>query len=202
MTIPSSTSQVVESLEQYDDAISWINDILTPSDADEHLAPLVIDLAELDYQITQLLTTLDIASEDTSVQLERIIDDVSRGVPRLAYDLHFMKDGASTLQNALLGVLQRSKDAVPKETSEALDNLHQLDTIKVRMEASREVLREAESWSTLEHEVTSLISRKVTQKPQRDYQKLIVVWLYFRTLQNTTRGVLLWSICKINWRLP
>lgn len=160
MTIPSSTSQVVESLEQYDDAISWINDILTPSDADEHLAPLVIDLAELDYQITQLLTTLDIASEDTSVQLERIIDDVSRGVPRLAYDLHFMKDGASTLQNALLGVLQRSKDAVPKETSEALDNLHQLDTIKVRMEASREVLREAESWSTLEHEVTSLISEK------------------------------------------
>ncbi|PPQ77186.1 hypothetical protein CVT25_011032 [Psilocybe cyanescens] len=156
MAIPTLTNQVVESLEQYEDVISWINDTITPNDLDDS----VIDLTDLDHEITQLLTTLDIAAEDTSAQLERIIDDVSRGIPRLAYDLHFMKDGASTLQNALVGVLQRSRDAVPKETSAALDNLHHLDTIKGRMEASREVLREAESWSTLEHEVTSLIIEK------------------------------------------
>src|SRR5882757_10850961 len=104
MSIPTSTVQLVDSLEQYDDVVSWINDTLVTNDNDD------IDLTNLDHQITQLLTTLDIASEDTSTQLERIIDDVSRGVPRLAYDLHFMKDGASTLQNALIGVLQRSKD--------------------------------------------------------------------------------------------
>lgn len=153
-----SANQVVEFLEQYDDVVSWINDTLTPNDAND--LPQTIDLTEVDHQITQLLTTLDIASEDTSVELERIIDDVSRSIPRLTYDLHFMKDGASTLQNALLGVLQRSKDAVPRETSVALGNLHQLDAIKRRMEAAREVLREAESWSTLEHEVTSLIQEK------------------------------------------
>ena len=158
MAIPASTNQLVDSLEQYEDVVSWINDTLTPSAADS--SQTTIDLTELDHQITQLLTTLDIAAEDTSTQLERIIDDVSRGIPRLAYDLHFMKDGASTLQNALVGVLQRSRDAVPKETSAALDNLHHLDTIKGRMEASREVLREAESWSSLEHEVTSLIAEK------------------------------------------
>ena len=152
MSIPTSTVQLVDSLEQYDDIVSWINDTLITNDTD--------DSTHLDHQITQLLTTLDIASEDTSTQLERIIDDVSRGIPRLAYDLHFMKDGASTLQNALVGVLQRSRDAVPKETIAALDNLHHLDKIKNRMEASREVLREAESWSTLEHEVTSLIAEK------------------------------------------
>ena len=154
MSIPTTTVQLVDSLEQYDDVVSWINDMLITNDADD------IDLTHLDHQITQLLTTLDIASEDTSTQLERIIDDVSRGIPRLAYDLHFMKDGASTLQNTLVGVLQRSRDAVPKETIAALDNLHHLDKIKSRMEASREVLREAESWSTLEHEVTSLIAEK------------------------------------------
>ncbi|KDR75221.1 hypothetical protein GALMADRAFT_122928 [Galerina marginata CBS 339.88] len=157
MAIPTLTNQFVDSLEQYDDVVSWINDALTPDDADESS---VLDLTELDHQITQLLITLDIASEDTASQLERVIDDVSRGIPRLAYDLHFMKDGASTLQNALVAVLQRSRDAVPKETSAALDNLHHLDTIKGRMEASREVLQEAESWSTLEHEVTSLILEK------------------------------------------
>ncbi|KAF8813790.1 hypothetical protein BYT27DRAFT_7206569 [Phlegmacium glaucopus] len=159
MSIPTSTVQLVDSLEQYDDVVSWINDTLVTNDADDS-SPLHIDLTQLDHQITQLLTTLDIAAEDTSTQLERIIDDVSRGIPRLAYDLHFMKDGASTLQNALVGVLQRSRDAVPKETIAALDNLHHLDKIKNRMEASREVLREAESWSTLEHEATSLIAEK------------------------------------------
>ena len=156
----TSTTQIIETLEQYEDVVSWINDTLTPTESVVASTPLAIDLADVDQQISQLLTTLDIAAEDTSMQLERIIDDVSRGIPRLAYDLHFMKDGASTLQNALLGVLQRSQDAVPKETSDALDNLHRLDTIKGRMEASREVLREAESWSTLEHEVTSLIQEK------------------------------------------
>ncbi|CAA7261681.1 unnamed protein product [Cyclocybe aegerita] len=162
MSIPASTNQLVESLEQYEDVVLWINDTLTPRDGDDDdSSPLPLtDLTELDHQITQLLTTLDIASEDASAQIERLIDDVSRGIPRLAYDLHFMKDGASTLQNALVGVLQRSRDAIPKETSEALDNLHQLDTVKGRMEAAREVLREAESWSTLEHEVTSLIAEK------------------------------------------
>ena len=156
MSIPTSTDQLVDSLEQYDDVVSWINDTLITTDIDDSLP----DLTHLDQQITQLLTTLDIASEDTSIQLERIIDDVSRGIPRLAYDLHFMKDGASTLQNTLVGVLQRSRDAVPKVTIAALDNLHHLDKIKNRMETSREVLREAESWSTLEHEVTSLITEK------------------------------------------
>ena len=154
MSLPTSTVQLVGSLEQYDDVVSWINDTLITNDTDD------IELTHLEHQITQLLATLHVASEDTSTQLERIIDDVSRGIPRLAYDLHFMKDGASTLQNALVGVLQQSKDAVPKETIAALDNLHHLDKIKTRMEASREVLREAESWSTLEHEVTSLIAEK------------------------------------------
>ena len=157
MAIPAFTNQVVDSLDQYDDVVSWINDTLSPNDAEDFTD---VDLAALDQEITQLLSTLDVASEDTSAQLERAIDDISRGIPRLAYDLHFMKDGASTLQSALIGVLQRSKDAIPNETSAALDNLHHLDTIKGRMEAAREVLREAESWSTLEHEVTSLIQEK------------------------------------------
>jgi len=156
----SSTTKLVDSIEQYDNAISWINDTLnTPSLADSSSTSKA-DLTELDQYITQLLTSLDIACEDTSVQLERIIDDVSRSVPRLAYDLHFMKDGALTLQASLVDVLKKAKDAVPSETSAALDNLHHLDLIKTRMEAARDVLQEAESWSTLEMEVTSLIGER------------------------------------------
>ncbi|KAJ2922751.1 hypothetical protein H1R20_g14373, partial [Candolleomyces eurysporus] len=157
----SSSTKLVESLEQYDDAISWINDTLSaPESTNDLSGTSSTELTELDQYITQLLTSLDIACEDTSAQLERIIDDVSRSVPRLTYDLHFMKDGALTLQTSLVDVLKKSKEAVPPETSTALDNLHHLDTIKTRMEAAREVLQEAESWSTLEMEVTSLIGER------------------------------------------
>ncbi|KAK0195398.1 Golgi complex component 7-domain-containing protein [Armillaria mellea] len=156
MTVASSsTVQALDALSEYDDVISWINDTLPISEDKEEDA---VDLAELDQHITQLLASLGIASEDTSSQLERTVRDVSRAVPRLTYDLHFMKDGALTLQSGLLHVRSRAKAAVPLSTQDALDKLHVLDTMKSHMEAAREVLREAESWSTLEIEVTSLLS--------------------------------------------
>jgi hypothetical protein len=154
----ASATQLVDSIEQYDDVVSWINDTLTfPDDTDD---PDTANLIKLDQQITQLLTALDVASEDSSAQLEQIIDDVSRGIPRLAYDLHFMKDGALTLQNNLADVLSKARTTVPPTTDAILQQLHDLDLIKNRMESTREVLREAESWSTLELEVTSLIAEK------------------------------------------
>ncbi|KAF9454032.1 hypothetical protein P691DRAFT_798945 [Macrolepiota fuliginosa MF-IS2] len=154
----TSTTQVVDSIEQYDDVVSWINDtILFPDDIDDLSAA---NLIQLDQQITQLLTNLDIASEDSSTQLEHIIGDVSRGIPRLAYDLHFMKDGALALQSNLTDVLHETRVSVPPATDTVLQHLHDLDLIKSRMESAREVLREAESWSTLELEVTSLIAEK------------------------------------------
>ncbi|KAG6898171.1 hypothetical protein C0992_004158 [Termitomyces sp. T32_za158] len=129
----------------------------TSEEGDEANSPAPTELTDLDERITHLLATLDIACEDTSSELERTIDEVSRGVPRLTYDLHFMKDSAMTLQASLEKVLQKSKDAVPDSTSAALEHLRHLDTIKKRMEATRDALKEAESWSSLELEVTSLL---------------------------------------------
>ncbi|KAG5654412.1 hypothetical protein H0H81_003236 [Sphagnurus paluster] len=158
MTVPPSTTELITSLEQYSDVFSWINDTFDTSEGDEEVPPT--ELTELDELITQLLATLDIACEDTSSQLERTIDDVSRGVPRLTYDLHFMKDSAISLQSSLVRVLESAKDAVPDSTSLALDHLRHLDLVKRRMEATRDALREAESWSSLELEVTTLLAER------------------------------------------
>lgn len=161
MTLPLSTTEVVNSLEQYSDVVSWINDVLeTSEEGDEASSPVPTELTDLDERITQLLATLDIACEDTSSELERTIDEVSRGVPRLTYDLHFMTDSAITLQASLEKVLQKSKDAIPDSTSAALEDLRHLDMIKKRMEATRDALKEAESWSSLELEVTSLLGER------------------------------------------
>ncbi|KAF9263335.1 hypothetical protein L218DRAFT_959357 [Marasmius fiardii PR-910] len=156
----TATTDSLESLEDYDDLTSWINDILAPSNAEGNTQDPVEKLSQLDQQIIHLIASIDIACEDTSSQLERIIDDVSRGVPRLTYDLHFIKDGALSLQTALNGVREKSRDATPKATNDALEELKRLDTIKGHMEAAREVLKEAESWSTLEMEVTSLLTEQ------------------------------------------
>ncbi|KAF7321799.1 Expansin-like EG45 domain-containing protein [Mycena kentingensis (nom. inval.)] len=147
-----STTALVTSLEESDDVVGWINDTLDGGDS--------LGLTDLDQQLNRIISTLEIAQEDTSSELERIIEDVSRGVPRLAYDLHFMKDGAVSLQSALAQVTARSKEAIPAPTRAALDRLRMLDMVKGRMEAARDVLREAESWSTLELEVTSLLAEK------------------------------------------
>ncbi|KAK7472688.1 hypothetical protein VKT23_000800 [Stygiomarasmius scandens] len=154
MSVVASTEDLAL-LEDYDDLLAWINDTLTPEDEAR-----VDSLSDLDQQITQLIASLDIACEDTSSQLERVIDDVSRGVPRLIYDLHFVRDGAITLQNALTTVRGQSRGAIPQETEVALEQLKRLDTMKRNMEAAREMLKEAESWSTLELEVTSLLSER------------------------------------------
>lgn len=162
--MPSSTLDLAGSLEEHDGVVSWINHTLDTQDGKGVDVQKSVDLTELDQRVTQLLASLEIACEDTSSQLEHIIDDVSRGVPRLTYDLHFMRDGALTLQTALANVQTKSRDSVPDETSAALDRLQYLDTVKGRMEAAREVLREAESWSSLEMEVTSLLAEKSYEK--------------------------------------
>jgi hypothetical protein len=152
--LPTSTAEVIH-LTDCDDIVSWINDALQPPGTQD--TDSVLDLSELDQRVSNLATTVDIACEDTVSQLERIIDDVSRGVPRLTYDLHFMKDGALSLQSALSKV-QEKANSTPEAMASALDRLQYLDTVKRNMEAARDVLREAESWSTLEMEVTSLLS--------------------------------------------
>ncbi|KAI9057986.1 hypothetical protein FKP32DRAFT_1761989 [Trametes sanguinea] len=159
----ASSSELLTSLEEHPDVVSWINDILgvseEPSDAERSGA-----LTELDRRVSNLVGTLEIASEDTSAQVDRLIEDISRGASRLTYDLHFMRESALSLQGTLHNVEGKSKTSLGADTDAALEKLHYLDLVKRNMEATREVLREAESWSTLESDVTSLLSEKSYEK--------------------------------------
>ncbi|OCH86575.1 hypothetical protein OBBRIDRAFT_890394 [Obba rivulosa] len=161
----ASTSAVLSSLESSDSVVSWINDVLDadstgPSDSSVRPAALT----DLDKRITSLVGTLEIASEDTSSQVERLIEDISRGASRLTYDLHFMREGALSLQTVLHEVESNSRTSLSADTNAALERLHFLDTVKRNMESAREVLREAESWGTLESDVTSLLGERSYEK--------------------------------------
>lgn len=76
-----------------------------------------------------------------------------------------MRESAISLQEALQTIekTRGTSSALPSEptsvdTTQVLERLHHLDTVKTALEKSYSVLREAESWSSLDSEITTLIA--------------------------------------------
>ena len=155
---------VAKSVEDAPEVVPWLNSILDEGASADGTSTAPIDLTALDRRVSSILSSVEIVAEETSSQLERIIDDISRGAPRLAYDLHFMKESAISLQSSLRKLQRASTSAESPETKAALEQLHYLDNVRRGMEAARDVLREAESWSSLESEVSSLLSEQNYEK--------------------------------------
>ncbi|KAI9435548.1 oligomeric Golgi complex subunit 7 [Lactarius indigo] len=138
------------SLDSDIDPVSWINNLLQDGAREPS------DLSSLEKHLNNIIPALEVASEDLSLHIERLIEEISRSASRLPYDLHFMRDGALSVQVALNSLTNRSTSFSPQ--------LHSLDIVKRHMESARDVLREAESWSTLESEVSSLLSEQNYEK--------------------------------------
>ncbi|KAK9897333.1 hypothetical protein P389DRAFT_55872 [Cystobasidium minutum MCA 4210] len=162
----------VASLVDFEDEAALINDLLMSESRgsngdinnsfnDTSLSSSNIPLPELDVKLARLLGVLEHACQDTSAQVERAIEEVSRTVPRLTFDLQLMRENVVLLRFTLDSIRKRSIEATAhSETSQVMRRLKVLDTIKTRMEAARDVLREAEAWSTLESEVTALVQEQ------------------------------------------
>ncbi|KAL7341225.1 Golgi complex component 7-domain-containing protein [Rhodotorula toruloides] len=115
-------------------------------------------LAEVESTLTRTLHSLDISVGDTSAAVDRLITEISLSVPRLTFDLQLMRENALLLRFTLDGIRKRGGGyGTESEVGKVLERMRVLDLVKQRMEAARDVLREAESWSTLESEVTGLI---------------------------------------------
>jgi hypothetical protein len=167
---------VFRSLDSDIDPVSWINDLL------QNGAHEPSDLNSLEKHLNNVIPALQVASEDLSLHIERLIEEISRSASRLPYDLHFMRDGALSVQVALNSVTNRSTSFSP-QSSVTLDKLHSLDIVKRHMESARDVLREAESWSTLESEVSSLLSEQNYEKAAEKLSEANKSMIVF---QNTT----------------
>lgn len=154
----SSPSELLRSFEEDEDTVEWINNVIDSAQTTTSNEPSY-DLSELEKCVSQLSASLELICEDTSSQLERTIEEISRTVPRLSYDFQFISENVLSLQGALRSVDAQSKSSVGShETLGVLDRLHYLDTVKRNMSDSLAVLKEAESWSSLEAEVVSYLS--------------------------------------------
>lgn len=181
---PYAPGQLLQSLrdetdEHPFDAKAWINETLGSSSLDLGLKASTPSLtpaafgedgfdfpsarrtsrfdapSDIEQRASTLITRLEFISQDTSSRLERTIDEIMRAVPRLGFDLQIMKENASALRNGLAAVAWNAGQ-VEGGTGKVLERLKFLDTVKTRMETSRNVLREVESWSSLEAEVKGL----------------------------------------------
>ena len=164
--------KLVTSLDASSSITDFINSALSSSLPS---SSQTTDLPTLDRSVSDLLARLSILTQDTSSQLERSIHDISRTVPRLTYDLQYMRESAEGVRRSLEGVesrLKKQPDPVRasssltargtsderEETTRILDRLTRLDTLKHNLSDARSVLREAESWSTLESETSNYLS--------------------------------------------
>ncbi|GAA5862086.1 hypothetical protein JCM3774_006169 [Rhodotorula dairenensis] len=141
----------------------WLNAVIAASlgsDAVED-APL----GQVEACLTRTLHSLELAVADTSALVDRLINDISLSVPRLTFDLQLMRENALLLRFTLDGIRKRGGGfGTDSEVGQVLERMRTLDLVKERMEAARDVLREAESWSTLESEVTGLIGEEQFSK--------------------------------------
>ncbi|WVQ75297.1 hypothetical protein IAR50_004913 [Cryptococcus sp. DSM 104548] len=178
-TSSSSLSSLASRLDASVSPTSFLNDLfapLLPPSLPSSEKPTPPALPPIDQSLQDLLTRLSMLSQDTAGEIETVMGDVGRTVPRLGYDLQFMRESASGLAVGLSMVQERvarQADWEPMEkrgkkedeseavkTYRALEKLTHLDKLKDRLESARDTLREAESWSTLESEITTLIGEK------------------------------------------
>ncbi len=188
----------LSALEDYEDESLWINEILGGQD-DE-----VPSLALLDTKLARLLGHLELASADTASAVDRTIGEISRSVPRLSFDLQLMREHALLLRFTLDSINRKSLPtqepnpmgvALDPETVKVMERLTLLDTAKNRMEAARDVLREAESWSTLDSEVTSLITeREYVKAAERLAEAARSMVLFNNTVEYEGRRALMISL--------
>ncbi|KAL8291434.1 hypothetical protein RQP46_002412 [Phenoliferia psychrophenolica] len=151
--------------DEFESESTWLNELLASDPSFDLGDPN--SLASLDTSLARTLGLLDAATSDTSALVDRTIDDISRGVPRLTFDLQLMRENALLLRFTLDGIRKRAQGTGLSEhsqVSQVMERLRVLDLVKLRMEAARDVLREAESWSTLESEVTALVGEQAYAK--------------------------------------
>ncbi|KEI42476.1 uncharacterized protein L969DRAFT_14674 [Mixia osmundae IAM 14324] len=166
-------------LEEADNSSVWLSDLLSASQTGQASETAQqVDLAGLQAKINTLIQQLETATSEVALETDVTIKDIARATPRLAFDLQLMRENALLLRYTLdriqstnasatqtngvtrppVGQSAERDEPVKEDIHAVMERLALLDLVKTRMEATRVVLREAESWSTLEAEITSLLA--------------------------------------------
>eukprot|EP00833_Pecoramyces_ruminatium_P000222 jgi/Orpsp1_1/1174254/evm.model.c7180000049411.1 len=110
-------------------------------------------------QASILLIKLENAGQQISKSIEKISNEVVKNIPRVVYDIENIRKGAHTMQENINRVRMDYRK-FNTDSSEVIQPMFLLDTIRLRMEETRKLLKEAENWSNLSSEMDDLFNNK------------------------------------------
>ncbi|CAG8717410.1 24041_t:CDS:2 [Dentiscutata erythropus] len=170
-TSPTSNSSNSISTSDIDETIK--SDIKSTHDI-----PSINELQSLEYHSSALVEKLQFLNQEISLRLEKIIDDVVKGIPNITSDLQIMSQDVINLKQNVLHV-KSNLTTIDENSGKPLERLKYLDLVKSRMESSRDLLREAENWNNLEAEASTIFASQDYQKASmrlQDAEKSLVIF--------------------------
>lgn len=113
--------------------------------------------------LRQLSLALSSVRDASRTEADQIIRSLVATIPKIGIELKLMSDTALTLQSRVK-VLQTDSSGTEPATDAALARIAALSKAKSDLIDARHVLREAQAWSTLESQVTVLLSEQRWQE--------------------------------------
>ncbi|CAG8448944.1 14319_t:CDS:1 [Acaulospora morrowiae] len=153
---------------------TWINEALSsvtslhsfPDETNEQIQSNEQRLLKLENHASKITEKLQHLNQDVSLRLENTIEGVMKNMPTIISELQMTQQSSENLKRGI-SLVKSSLGKIEDNTGKAVERLKYLDLVKTRMELSRNVLREAENWSNLETEASTIFA-------SQDYQKAAV----------------------------
>ncbi|CAG8469612.1 1487_t:CDS:2, partial [Diversispora eburnea] len=124
------------------------------------------ELLILENHASDIVEKLQYLNQGVSHRLENTIEDIVKNMPSIMTELQIIQQNSENLKESV-ALVKSSLGNVENNTGKAIERLKYLDLVKTRMELSRDVLREAENWSNLEAEASTIFA-------SQDYQKAAI----------------------------
>lgn len=117
------------------------------------------DNNNIPQQASILLIKLENAGQQISNSIEKISNEVVKNIPRVLYDIENIRKDTRTMQENINRVRMDYRK-FNTDSSEVIQPMFLLDTIRLRMEETRKLLKEAENWSNLSSEMDEIFNNK------------------------------------------
>lgn len=128
------------------DPKEWINSVFRSPEAQQNR----------DQYASSLVMRLQLAIQEVNGALEETSQQVVGSLPRVMRDIESLGHEVSILKNQMNSVRQ-DIEKVEHNTAASMQTLVKLDTLKGRMVASSQALREADNWTTLSTDIEEVM---------------------------------------------
>ena len=192
--------ELLQQLDATDSVIDWLNGALDDAVASPSEERQARDTQPLEKKLQQLSSFVSYATSEAQHETDAAMRRLRSTVPQLKFDLKLLRESTTALQSQARELKDAQQPALPASEAPAqtpLEHLSRLAQLKDRMSAARDVLRDAESWSTLEADVAAYLGEeKITEASLRLAEALSSLSVFERTDEYEQRRKLMQELTQ------